>query len=186
MPEGRRARAGQALRFGPGQRGAWRSDILSALAPLAAWLSQTSLSLSIQTHEWVVPTIQSIHIVAIGVALVSAFMIVFHVLGWTAPDQTLAETRSRFWPWLVAALLVLLTTGALMVIGEPARELLAFSFWLKMFLVVAGTALTGVVSRGSAKPLSVVTLVIWISIIFLGRLIAYDHIWGSWSSSPQA
>ena len=156
------------------------------MTQFAGWLSQTSLSLTIQTHEWVIPTIQSIHIVAIGVALVSAFMIGFRVLGWIGSDQTLAETASRFWPWLAGSLSVLLLTGALMVVGEPARELLAFSFWLKMCLIVVGTALTWWISRRGAKRLTVLTLLIWIGIIFLGRLIAYDHIWGAWSHSPRA
>ena len=35
----------------------------------AEWLSHTSFSLAIQTHEWIIPTIQSIHIVAIGIVL---------------------------------------------------------------------------------------------------------------------
>jgi hypothetical protein len=156
------------------------------LTDLADRLSRTSLSVSIQTHEWIIPTVQSIHIVAIGVALVSAFMIAFRVLGWTGDDQSLADTRARFWPWLLASLVVLLITGVLMVIGEPARELLAFSFWLKMTLVIAGTLLTGIVSRRGTRPLTVVTLLVWVTIIFLGRLIAYDHIWGSWSMSPKA
>jgi len=156
------------------------------LTAFAGWLSQTALSLTIQTHEWVIPTIQSIHIVAIGVALVSAFMIGFRVLGWTGSDQTLAETTARFWPWLVASLGVLLVTGALMVAGEPARELLALSFWLKMILVVVGTTLTWWVSRRGTKPLTILTLLVWVGIIFLGRLIAYDHIWGAWSMSPKA
>lgn len=156
------------------------------MTAFAGWLSQTALSLTIQTHEWVIPTIQSIHIVAIGVALVSAFMIGFRVLGWTGSDQTLAETTARFWPWLVASLGVLLVTGALMVAGEPARELLALSFWLKMILVVVGTTLTWWVSRRGTKPLTILTLLVWVGIIFLGRLIAYDHIWGAWSMSPKA
>src|SRR5262245_28031242 len=99
------------------------------------WLSQSSFSLAIQTHEWVIPTVQSIHIVAIGVVLTSVFMIDLRVLGWAGRDQSLLETTGRFGPWLTGALCVLLATGILMVIGEPARELLAFSFWLKMFLV---------------------------------------------------
>ena len=156
------------------------------MTQFTGWLSQTSLSLTIQTHEWVIPTIQSIHIAAISIALVSVFMIGFRVLGWTGLDQTLAETTARFWPWLAGSLVVLLVTGALMVVGEPARELLAFSFWLKMSLVVIGTALTWWVGRSSIRPLTVITLIIWIGIIFLGRLIAYDHIWGSWSMSPKA
>ncbi len=156
------------------------------MTQFAGWLAQTSASVWIASHEWVIPTIQSIHIAAIGVALASAFMIGFRVLGWTWSDQTLEETRARFWPWLAGALAVLLATGALMVVGEPARELLAFSFWLKMCLVVAGTALTWWAGRGGARAVTVVTLIVWIAVIFLGRLIAYDHIWGAWSMSPKA
>jgi len=168
----------------------------------AEWLSHTSFSLAIQTHEWIIPTIQSIHIVAIGVTLASVFMIDLRILGWAGRDQTLIETTVRFGPWLSGALGVLLVTGGLMVIGEPMRELLAFSFWLKMCLVTIGIALaaafqitlrrheqhweTSLVNRWSIKSLAILTLLIWVSIVILGRLIAYDHVWGSWSRSPKA
>jgi hypothetical protein len=170
--------------------------------PLIDWLSQTSLSLAIQTHEWVVPTVQSVHIVAIGVVVASVFMIDLRVLGWAGRDQTLVETVGRFGPWVTGGLSVLLVTGILMVIGEPARELLSFSFWFKMCLVAIGTlstiafrlALRGqardweaaLVTRWTTKPLAILTLLIWAGIIVLGRLIAYDHIWGSWSHAPKA
>jgi hypothetical protein len=170
--------------------------------PFTQWLSQTSFSLSIQTHRWVIPTIQSIHIVAIGVVLVSVFMIDLRILGWAGRDQTLLQTVCRFGPWLSGALCVLLFTGALMVIGEPARELLSFSFWLKMCLVAAGTIIaatfqialrrnedhweTALVNRRTTKSLAILTLLIWFCIIILGRLIAYDHVWGAWSLSPKA
>jgi hypothetical protein len=72
------------------------------------------------------------------------------------------------------------------VIGEPARELLAFSFWLKMGLVALGTICISFAPRWSPKPLAILTLLIWVAIVFLGRLIAYDHIWGAWSHSPKA
>ncbi len=153
------------------------------MTAFANWLAATPASVWIASHDWVIPTVQSIHIAAISIALVSAYMILFRVLGWVAAEQSLADTMRRFWPWLFGALLVLLVTGALMVVGEPARELLAFSFWLKMALVVLGTTLTWWSGRANLKPLTVLTVFIWIGIIFLGRLIAYDHIWGSWSGS---
>src|SRR6266581_7558968 len=106
----------------------------------AEWLSQTSLSLTIQTHEWIIPTIQSIHIIAIGVVLASVFMIDLRILGWAGGDQSLLETTERFGPWFSGALALLFATGIVMVIGEPARELLAFSFWSKMCLVGIGTS----------------------------------------------
>ena len=165
----------------------------------AEWLSKTSLSVAIQNHEWVIPTIQSIHIVAIGVVLGSVFMIDLRILGWAGRDQTLTQTTARFGPWLSSALCVLLLTGALMVVGEPARELLALSFWLKMGLVAIGTVValafqrsltrresqweTALVDRQRIKALAVATLVIWVCVVVLGRLIAYDYVWGAWSKS---
>ena len=172
------------------------------MVQFTGWLSQTSFSLAIQTHEWIVPTIQSIHIVAIGIVLGSVFMIVLRVLGWAGRDQSLMEITRRFGPWLFGALCVMLATGILMVVGEPARELLAFSFWLKMSLVVVGTIIAAAfqialrrnqadwensIARSlSAKSLAIFTLLIWIAIIILGRLIAYDHVWGSWSHALKA
>ena len=37
------------------------------------------------------------------------------------------------------------------------------------------------VHRSSVKALAIVTFLTWACIIVLGRLIAYDHVWGSWS-----
>ena len=171
------------------------------VAQFADWLSRTSLSVAIQSHEWVIPTIQSIHIAAIGVVMASIFMIDLRVLGLAGRDQSLLETTSRFGPWLSGALCVLLTTGIFMIIGEPARELLAFSFWLKMLLIAIGTLIASIfqitlkrnehyweksLSRATVKSLAIVTLLIWVAIVILGRLIAYDHVWGSWSLSPKA
>ena len=165
------------------------------------WLAQTSLSLAIQTNEWVIPTVQSIHIVAIGVALGSVFMVTLRILGWAGRDESLARMNARFGPWLTWALVVLLTTGIIMIVGEPARELLTLSFWLKMILIAIGTAIAVAFQRavrrhqeqwdataGTAgvRVLAVVTLLIWLAIVVLGRLIAYDRVWGSWSAWMRA
>src|SRR5580692_11161682 len=164
----------------------------------AEWLSTTSLSVYIQNNNaWVIPTIQSIHIVGIGIVMGSVFMIYLRILGWAGMDQTLRETVNRFGPWLTGALYLLLATGILMVVGEPVRELVTFSFWLKMSLVAVITLIAAgfrksvrkherqweetLLHRRSVQGLAILTFLIWACIILLGRLIAYDHIWGSWS-----
>jgi hypothetical protein len=129
-------------------------------------------------------------------------MIDLRILGWAGTDQTLRQTTSRFGPWLTAALCLMLATGVLMVIGEPVRELVTFSFWLKMSLVAVGTLAAAIfqvtlrkhereweetlVNRGSIKCLAILTFLIWTGIIVLGRLIAYDQVWGSWSPATKA
>jgi hypothetical protein len=173
------------------------------LKHFAEWLSTTFLSVFLQNHNaWAIPTIQSIHIVGIGIVLGSVFMIDLRLLGWAGMDQTLRQTTDRFGPWLTSSLWLMLATGLLMVVGEPVRELITVSFWLKMFLVAVG-ALVAVMflravrrneqhweamagKRRAVKWLAVLTFLIWACIIILGRLIAYDHVWGSWSPAEKA
>jgi uncharacterized membrane protein len=166
----------------------------------AVWLSTTVPSLALQRNEvWAIPTIQSIHIVGIGLVLGCVLMLTLRVLGMAGADRTLLQTQQRFGPWLSGALLLLLATGLVLVVAEPERELLAFSFWLKMVLVACGAALswwfqhsvrahaqaweTALSRQRRVRALAAVALLIWVAIIFLGRFIAYDHIWGSLSGS---
>ena len=166
----------------------------------AQWLAATNLSLAIQTHLWIIPAVQSIHIVCIGIVFVSVFMIDLRIFALAGRDQTLQQTAHRYAPWLWGAMGVLLVTGILMVIGEPERELMSLSFWLKMSLIVVGIAIAtlfqlslrrsdreggeALVKRATTRSLAVITFLVWCSIIILGRLIAYDHVWGSWSLRP--
>jgi len=168
----------------------------------ALWLASTPPSVFIQEHNaWAIPAIQSVHIVGIGLVMGSVLMIDLRILGLAWTDQTLGQTTRRFGPWLTGSLWLLLVTGLLMVVGEPVRELVSFSFWLKMALVAVGTVVAVAFQRalrreerrfedaaahgGSTKMLAVVTFLVWIAVIFLGRLIAYDHVWGSWSPAPR-
>jgi hypothetical protein len=168
----------------------------------AQWLSTTLPSVFIQEHNgWAIPAIQTIHIAGIAIVMGSVLMIDLRILGWAWMDQTLRQTTSRFAPWLTGSLYLLLITGVLMVIGEPVRELVTFSFWLKMALIGAGSV-TALIFQSTLrsreqrwedtyvhspyiKSLAVLTFVLWVAIIVLGRLIAYDHVWGSWSPSER-
>ncbi len=169
----------------------------------AVWLSTTGPSVFIQAHEaWMIPFIQSLHIVGIGIAVGSALMLTLRVLGWAGMDQTLRETLERFGPWLTGALCLLLASGALLVIAEPVRELVTISFWLKMacVAVLAGMAAAfqrsvkrneqlwdgALVRRASVRVAAILVFVVLGCIILLGRLIAYDHIWGHLSPATKA
>ena len=167
----------------------------------AEWLSKTSPSHSFRVHEsWLIPGVQSIHIIGIAVIIGAVFMIVLRILGWAGTDQTLRQTTDRFGPWLIWALCLQLVTGIVMIVAEPVRELVNFSFWTKMVFVAVATVLSVIflftlpnheqqwetlVNRRSIKSLAILTLLIFLCIIVLGRLIAYDHIWGSWSPATQ-
>ena len=169
----------------------------------AVWLSTTLPSVFIQNHEvWMIPVIQSLHIIGIGIAVGSALMMTLRVLGWVGMDQTVLATQCRFGPWLTGALCLLLASGGLLIVAEPVRELVTLSFWLKMVFVAVLTALAAafqvsvrqndqqweqaLVRRRSVRLTALLIFLVLGCIILLGRLIAYDHIWGHLSPATKA
>jgi hypothetical protein len=161
----------------------------------AEWLQSTPVSTTIQSVSWIVPLLQSIHILMIGLVFISSLMIALRVLGRMRADEPFADVWRRFAPWMWGGLVVMAVTGLLLVIGEPVRELTTLSFWMKMTLLVIG--ITGTVFLGrsirhtagastelsaAAKTGAIALVVLWLAVIFLGRAIAYDQeVWGSLS-----
>ncbi len=160
------------------------------------WLEATSLSHTVKTVTWVIPLLQSIHIAMIGVVFVSTLMIALRVLGRMRADEPFEAVWRRFAPWMWTGLCLMALTGLTLVIGEPVREFTALSFWIKMCLLVLGVTSTVLYGRSlrrattvapvqfsaSAKLASVFIVVLWLTVIFLGRAIAYDReVWGSLS-----
>lgn len=164
----------------------------------ASALQATRLSAGLQSIPWMVPALQSLHILMIGVVFVSVLVVALRVLGWMRADQPLQLVWRRFAPFLWGGLVVMATTGLLLVVAEPVREFMTLSFRLKLVLLVVGitaAALFGRDVRGAVaadeleRPLparmrfaAAATVLLWLAVIFLGRAIAYDDsVWGSWS-----
>lgn len=172
------------------------------MVEFAQWLQATPLSITVQSVKWIIPLLQSVHILMIGVVFVSILMIALRVLGKVREDESFADVWARFAPWMWSGIVVMALTGVVLVIGEPVREFSSTSFWIKMVLLLTGVACVVVFSRaawstganaggagfsGGARSAAVVTVVLWLAIIFLGRAIAYDvEVWGSLSLSAAS
>lgn len=164
----------------------------------ATWLEATSFSVAIQSTSWAIPLLQSIHILMIGIVFVSILMLALRVMGLLFADQALGEVLNRFSPWISGGLVVMVGTGILLVIGEPVREFMSLSFWLKMALLAVGivsalffrrsvAAAATPVGSTSGRVGAIATVMLWLAIIFLGRAIAYDvEVWGSLSLATRA
>ena len=91
-----------------------------SLDKFCAWIEQTSLSQTIQVTSWFVPTVQTVHILAVAAVMASIFMIDLRLLGIVGRDQPLARVSARYRPIIWWTLPVLLITGILMITGAPA------------------------------------------------------------------
>lgn len=155
--------------------------------PVIAWLYATPVSTAIRDLLWVVPTVQSIHIIAIAVIFGCAVISDLRLAGVLATDEPLRGVIRRYYPWMRNALLVLLATGLIMAIGEPDRVLVNSTFWLKMALIIVAFILAWRVRRpylspadsapGEKPPVKAfawLSIALWCVVIICGRWIAYS------------
>lgn len=153
------------------------------------WLASTSPSQAIQSTEWIIPATQTVHIVAVATVVTSALMIDLRLFGVRWQDQAVAAVTRRFVPFIWWSLPVLLATGAVLIVAEPARALQNPVFWLKMGLLLAAICITlacelpmrkearfwevSPARRRGAQALAAISLPFWVGIVFAGRWIAY-------------
>jgi hypothetical protein len=155
------------------------------------WLGHTAASQFIQRVFWIIPVVQIVHILAISVVVSSMAMFNLRLLGLAARRNSIASLARRFMPWLWVALLVLLVSGSILIVGEPQRSLDNAVFKLKMALVATAIIITAVfqvvlrrdLAAGAAdlrphhartaKLTGGISLLLWLGIVACGRLIAY-------------
>jgi magnesium-transporting ATPase (P-type) len=153
------------------------------------WLSRTSVSVAFQSANWFVPTVQTVHIIAIAILLTSVYVVSFRLIGLTRGAQPLATLTAKSTPWFWTALCVLLLTGILLTITEPARELLNWAFRVKMLMVLALAIILWRVQlrmrqnpdywtesparRHAARAAGVAAVIVGAGIVTAGRWIAY-------------
>ena len=163
----------------------------------ANWLVNTTLSIALAKSSWVVPAMQTTHIVAIAILFSSVLMVGLRVMGWAGRDQTLKATVEWFCPWFWGSLVILAITGMILIVTEPPRQLLAISFWLKMSILAIAIAIAVLfrrsIDRNAAywesaarlrtKVFGIGIFCVWCLVVFLARFIAFDEqIWGPFST----
>lgn len=162
--------------------------MLVSVTRFCNWLADTPLSIWIQSTEWAIPAVQSIHIMAIAMVISSVLMLNLRLLGGLRNLYSPAAAVRRFSPWIWSGLVVLLATGSILVTAEPGRDLLNLVFVAKMTLVLIAVAITAghqaLLSRSVASldlaPASASVRIgallscgVWIAIVACGRWIAY-------------
>lgn len=157
-----------------------------------AWLEATPLSTLFKVTFWVVPVMQSIHILAIGVVFATGVIIALRVAGLSARHVAIATLNDRLIPWAWCSLLVLLVTGVILIITEPGRALTNPFFFAKLACIVVVTVLMRGFQRAvrrnplrwsgdtampwGARPIAGFVVLLLLAIIFCGRFIAYYNV----------
>jgi hypothetical protein len=153
-----------------------------------AWIDGTSLSLLIKSVAWIIPAVQSVHILAIAVVMSSTLLMNLGLAGVLQNPGAEISTSGHYLWRVWVSLVILAVSGLLLIIGEPERTLPNPVFWTKMSLLTIVIVITLATNRPAVpgrtasvslpplllKGFAWTSIILWVAIIFCGRWIAYS------------
>jgi hypothetical protein len=172
------------------------------MSPLAffGWLADSSWSVDLHESQYAYSIIESIHVWALSVFFGLVAMFDLRLLGWTMRKVPVSEVIRRLLPWTIAAFVIMVISGTLLFFAIPLRSyqniffrgkmllllLAGLNVWIfhaRVFPKVATWDVEGVPPR-AARVAGALSLVLWIGVVFSGRMIAYN--WFDCDRQPQA
>jgi hypothetical protein len=150
------------------------------MAQLSQWVGSLPLSLAMRRITWLVPLLQTLHILSIGIVLSSVVMIDLRI--WRASRSGTALARSeRFMPWMWTALAIATLTGIALMFGAP-RSWRDGVFVAKLYMTAAATLATaalpimlrrndcgGKEAGVPAQLVGIAALILWLGATLAGR-----------------
>ena len=155
---------------------------------LGVAIAASPLGTALRESVWLYPTVETVHIVGLALLFGSIVVVDLRLLGFRR-DVALAPLLRFVLPVSLLSLLLVVPTGLLLFTAHATDLIGNRAFIVKMVLLfVAGInalmfhagpyrseidALPGTTPRGSTRLFATISIVVWVSIVVAGRLIAY-------------
>ena len=160
------------------------------LVAMWEWLARPAIMESIQESIWIYPIVESVHVLGITVFLGLTMMLDLRVLGWSMRRVPVSELASYVLPWIAPSALVMLATGMLLFLEEPAR-FAANPFFIVKAVALGLAVLNQLVFHGTvyshieewnlhstppraARVCAASSLLLWSIVLIASRLVAYN------------
>jgi hypothetical protein len=146
-------------------------------------LQINSIADALNSSEWVFPIAECFHITAFAWSIGLIAAVDYRLLGFgiqhTKPSEVLRATA----PWTLLGLAVVLLSGPLLFLSDARMYLHNTGFVFKMYALAAAIIYNYTIHRkvaqsdssssGTRVAVAVVSLLLWISVVFGGLFIAF-------------
>jgi hypothetical protein len=148
-----------------------------------AAVESSSLGTAIKESLWLFPAIEAVHLLALALLGGALLMLDLRLLGvgLTLLPTSAVERGAR--PWLIAALMTMVTSGVLIGISEALKLYDKQAFWVKMAALLAAVIFTFAVKLPQARrdvtgrraqALGTVSIALWLTVALAGRWIGFS------------
>jgi hypothetical protein len=156
------------------------------LLPYFQWFETTMIGDWIKNSSWAFAVIESIHLLALAVIGGAVLLVDLRLLGFGLKRQSVPDVAREAWPWLVASLIVMLTTGFALFVSEATKCYYSTPFWVKMTSLALAMVFTFTVRRKVSladehdmrpavlKLVALVSLTLWFGVGAGGRWIGFS------------
>jgi hypothetical protein len=155
------------------------------LLPLFEWFEASFLGQVVRTSVWLFPVTEAIHLLGLCLLGGAVLVVDLRMLGLGLTRQPIAELARAVRPWLVWAIVVLVTTGVLLFLSEAVKCYYNTSFWVKITTLPIAIAFTFAVRQRVAlgesldasarsRLVGAVSLALWFTVAAAGRWIGFS------------
>ena len=151
------------------------------------WMADTPWSVALHESLYGYPIVESIHVWALCLFVGMAVVLDLRLTGLSFTSVPVSQIARRILPWTTFGFVLMVISGILLFYAIPVRSYQNIFFRVKLLLlVVAGLNAWVFHPRGiqswdadpipprSARFAGYASLVLWMTIIFCGRMIAYN------------
>jgi len=153
--------------------------------PFFKWVGSTSISKVINDSNWLFPAIEAVHIVALALLFGAALVLNLRLLGVMLRGVPVSRLARELAPWTFCSLIAILASGALLFASEAVKSFYSVPFRVKIVLLLFAIVFHYTVGRKVSlmeedrvtplfgKVTAIVGIVLWLSVGFAGRAIAF-------------
>ena len=156
------------------------------ILPLFQLCENSVVGETIRNSSWLFPVIESVHLLGLAVIGGAVLVVDLRLFGFGLTRQPVAKLAADAQRWLIASLLVMLITGALLFSSEAIKCYYHEAFWVKMTSLLLAVVFTFTVRRKVAmadesrirpawsKLVAVVSVILWSGVGVGGRWIGFS------------
>jgi hypothetical protein len=151
------------------------------------WMADMPWSVALHESLYGYPIVESIHVWALCLFVGLAVVLDLRLTGLSFTNVPVSQIAKRILPWTTFGFVVMVISGVLLFYAIPVRSYQNIFFRVKLLLLVAAGINAWVfhprgvqpwdrdpVPPRSARFAGYASLVLWMTIIFCGRMIAYN------------
>ena len=155
------------------------------------WLADTQWSTALHESQYAYSVVESVHVWTLCMFVGFSVFLDLRLLGLTLASVPVSQITARILPWMKISFLVMVVSGVLLFYAIPVRSYHNVFFRAKAVLLILAGINAWLFHQGpvfqhladwdvqrvtprAAKLAGAASLILWVAIIFCGRMIAYN------------